>query len=184
MKTKCVSGTLRTHSVYLLQFKPLSSHAQTHRKCGERVEGWQRREILQIVWWWRALCRVLICWKSPVIICAQTAPPSQSYTLHVLLIDALCSWGFVCPVGSWEYVRPDVHSINGSKHRWMLPYKIPSLSFCLSYLSFLEGNCFINYFIYTVLVFQMWLIAKHLFTVYEKKCLYWKLILLSVAVEF
>lgn len=168
MKTECVRGTLWTHSVCPLQFKPLSPHAQTQWKCGGRAEGWQRREILQIVWWWRALCRVLICWKSPVIICAQTAPPSQSYTLRVLLIDALCSWGFICPVGSWEYVRPDVHSINDSKHRWMLPYKIPSLSFLLV-LSVFFGRKLLHKLLYIEFLFPKcdWLLS--IFLQYTRK---------------
>ncbi len=125
----------------------LNHWALTHKqgKCGGRVEEWQRMEILQIVWWWRALCRVLICWKSPVITCAQTAPPSQSYTLCVLLIDALCSWGFICPVG---YVQTYTQSKTQSTDGCCLTRFPLSFSACLICL-FLEGNCFINYYVYS-----------------------------------
>lgn len=126
-----------------------SNHwALTHKqgKCGGRVEGWQRREILQIVWWWRALCRVLICWKSPVITCAQTTPPSQSYTLRVLLIDALCSWGFICPMG---YVQTYTQSKTQSTDGCCLTRFPLSLFLLVLSVFFLEGNCFINYYVYS-----------------------------------
>lgn len=184
MKTKCVSGTFsQKHSVYLLQFKPLSPREQIHRKYCERVEGWQRREILQIVWWWRALCRILICWKSPVIICAQTALASQSSTPCVLLIDVLCSWGLVC-----LRVCMSRRTLNQRLKAQMDAALQDSLSQFLLVLSVFFGRKLLHKLLYLQFLFSKcdWLLKIFLHFTRKSVCIEnWSwLFLLSVAVEF
>lgn len=137
-----------------------------HRTCSGRVEGWRSRRG------GGRFCR--LCHDEKL--CAEFSFAGNLLLSYVLRLRLplrrkrrVYYWLMRCVAvprllrGLLRvYVRPDEHSINSSKHRWMLCYTIPALSA----LSFLFGRKLLHKLLYMRFLFSNFDWVP--FTVYKK----------------